>query len=284
MAIERKYFCPPLGHFFLFGPRGTGKSSWLKSADPHATWIDLLSPAQQRRYAARPERLRELAGATPSHSDVVIDEVQRVPDLLMVVHQLMEEPGCPRFVLTGSSSRQLKRAGVELLTGRATRRTMHPFIAAELGRTFDLDSALETGLLPLIWDARDPADTLGAYVGLYVQQEVQSEGLVRNVGAFHRFLEAISFSYGGALNVSEVARECSVSRKTVEGFVEIAEDLLLAFRVPVFRRRARQRIRSSFLPMSAYSGRCGRPVPWTDQRRPAEARWKDSWRNTSGLG
>ena len=149
----------------------------------------------------------------------------------------MEEPGCPRFVLTGSSSRQLKRAGVDLLAGRATLRTMHPFMAAELGRAFDFDSAIETGLLPLIWDARDPVDTLGAYVGLYVQQEVQSEGIVRNVGAFHRFLEAISFSQGSALNVSEVARECSVSRKTVEGFVGIAEDLLLAFRVPVYPRR-----------------------------------------------
>ena len=240
MAVDRKYLRPPSGHFFLFGPRGTGKSTWLRSAYPHAVWIDLLSPAQQRRYAARPERLRELVGAAPSQADVVIDEVQRVPDLLTVVHQLMEEPGCPRFVLTGSSSRQLKRAGVDLLAGRATLRTMHPFMAAELGRAFDLDSAIETGLLPLIWDARDPVDTLGAYVGLYVQQEVQSEGIVRNVGAFHRFLEAISFSQGSALNVSEVARECSVSRKTVEGFVGIAEDLLLAFRVPVFTRRARR--------------------------------------------
>ena len=156
----------------------------MRSAYPHAIWIDLLSPAQQRRYAARPEHLRELVGAAPSQADVVIDEVQRVPELLTVVHQLMEEPGCPRFVLAGSSSRQLKRAGVDLLAGRATRRTMHPFMAAELGRAFDLDSAVETGLLPLIWDARDPVDTLDAYVGLYVQQEVQSEGLARSVGAF----------------------------------------------------------------------------------------------------
>ena len=194
MAVARKYSQPPSGHFFLFGPRGTGKTTWLRTAYPHAIWIDLLSPAQQRRYAARPERLRELLAAAPGQADVVIDEVQRVPDLLTVIHQLMEEPGCPRFALTGSSSRQLKRAGVDLLAGRATLRAMHPFMAAELGRAFDLGSAVETGLLPLVWDAPDPMDTLGAYVCLYVQQEVQSEGLVRRVGAFHRFLEAISFS------------------------------------------------------------------------------------------
>ena len=120
----------------------------------------------------------------------MIDEVQRVPELLTVVHQLMEEPGGPRFVLTGSSARKLKRTGVDLLAGRAVVRSMHPFIAAELGDRFDLDSALGHGLLPLIWDADDPADTLSAYAGMYVQQEVQAEGLVRDLGAFHRFLEA----------------------------------------------------------------------------------------------
>ena len=240
MAVERKFFRPPVGHSFLFGLRGTGKSTWLLNALPSALWVDFLSPAQQRTYAARPERLRELVAANPGENDVVIDEVQRVPELLTVVHQLIERPHCPRFVLTGSSSRKLKRAGVDLLAGRATLRIMHPFMAAELGSRFSLDAAIEVGLLPIVWDARDPADTLNSYVGLYVQQEVQAEGLIRNTGAFHRFLEAISFAHGAVLNVSEVARECAVSRKTVEGFVEIVEDLLLAFRVPVFTKRAKR--------------------------------------------
>ena len=240
MAIERKFFRPPAGHSFLFGLRGTGKSTWLRSALPNAVWVDFLSPAQQRLYAARPERLHELVAANPGAEDVVIDEVQRVPELLTVVHQLIERPDCPRFVLTGSNSRKLKRAGVDLLAGRATFRLMHPFMAAELGPEFSLDAALEVGLLPIVWDARDPADTLNSYVGLFVQQEVQTEGLVRNTGAFHRFLEAISFAHGAPLNVSEVARECAVSRKTVEGYVEIVEDLLLAFRVPVFTKRAKR--------------------------------------------
>ena len=241
MAINRKFFHCPHGHFFLFGPRGTGKTTWLRQQFPSAEWIDLLSPIHQRLYAARPERLREVVDAKSTSTDVVIDEVQRVPELLAVVHQLIEERPCPRFVLTGSSSRTLKRSGIDLLAGRAVVRAMHPFLAAELDNQFDLDSALRLGLIPLIWDAGDPADTLDAYVGLYVQQEVQAEGLVRNVGSFHRFLESLSFSHAAALNVSGVARDCAVSRKTVEGYIAIVEDLLLGFRVPVFSKRARRR-------------------------------------------
>ena len=128
-----------------------------------------------------------------------------------------------------------------MLAGRAVVRTIHPFLAAELGAQFALDSALRLGLVPLVWDAENPADTLDAYVGLYVQQEVQIEGLVRNVGSFHRFLESLSFSHGAALNVSKVARDCAASRKTVEGYVAIVEELLLGFRVPVFTKRARRR-------------------------------------------
>lgn len=213
----------------------------MQAAFPRAVRVDLLSPAEQQRYASRPERLRELVAA-PGVADLVIDEVQRVPELLTVVHQLMEERGGPRFVLTGSSARKLRRSGVDLLAGRAVVRSMHPFLAAELGARFDLAAALDHGLLPLIWDAGDPADTLRAYAGMYVRQEVQAEGLVRDLGAFHRFLEAISFSHAGVLNTSEVARECAVRRKTVEGFLEIIEDLLLAFRLPVFARRARRQV------------------------------------------
>ena len=241
-------------------------------AFPSAVWVDLLAPDEQRHYAARPERLRELVAATSDGADVVLDEVQRVPELLTVVHQLIEEPGGPRFVLTGSSTRKLKRSGVDLLAGRALVRIMHPFIAAELGDRFDLFAALKFGLLPLVWDAGDPADTLRAYAGLYVQQEIQSEGMVRDLGAFHRFLEAISFSHGSVLNVSEIARECAVSRKTVEGFVEILEDLLLAFRLPVFTRRARRAVTAHPKFFFADTGvfRSLRPAGPLD--RPEEAR------------
>jgi predicted AAA+ superfamily ATPase len=115
-------------------------------------------------------------------------------------------------------------------------------MAAELGAAFDMDRALRLGLLPLVWDAADPADTLAGYVGLYVREEVQAEALVRDLGGFQRFLEAISFSHAAPLNLAEVARECQVNRKTVEGYLAVLEDLLLAFRVPVFTRRSRRAV------------------------------------------
>lgn len=242
MAIVPRFFTPPSGHYFLFGPRGTGKSTWLRVAHPDALWIDLLSPDVERRLAARPERLREMVAGVGEVAAVIVDEVQRLPDLLTVVHQLIEERAAPRFVLTGSSARKLKRTGVDLLAGRAVVRSLHPFMAGELGKEFELERALVQGLLPVVWDADDPADTLGAYVGLYVKEEVQAEALVRDLGGFHRFLEAISFSQASVLNLAAVARECQVNRKTVEGYLGVLEDLLLAFRVPVFTRRSRRRV------------------------------------------
>jgi len=236
MATHARFLDLPEGSFFLFGPRGTGKTTWLRQRLPHALFINLLRPEVHRELAARPERLRErVRGA--ALPDVVIDEVQRLPDLLHVVHDLLEESAPPRFILTGSSARKLRRGGVDLLAGRATVKTLHPFMAAELPH-FHLPDALRLGLVPLIVDAADPDATLSAYAGLYVEQEVRAEGLVRDVGAFARFLESISFSHAAVLNVSNVARECQTHRKTVEGYLTILEDLLLGFRVPVFTRRA----------------------------------------------
>jgi predicted AAA+ superfamily ATPase len=243
MAVIPRFFRPPAGgHFFLFGPRGTGKSTWLRRNYQGALWIDLLAPEIQREYAARPERLRELVDGNPEKRLVIVDEVQKAPALLDVVHQLAERPRSPRVVLTGSSARKLKRTGVDLLAGRAVVRSLHPFMAAELGPRFDLSRALHQGLIPLVWSSRRPAQTLRAYVGLYLREEVQLEGIVRRIEPFARFLEAISFSHAAVLNVSEVARECGVSRKTVEAYLEILEDLLLAFRLPVFAKRAKRHL------------------------------------------
>jgi len=242
MAFVPRFFQPPGGHYYLFGPRGTGKSTWLRRTYSDALWLDLLAPDVERSLAARPERLRQRVTGAPEAQVVVIDEVQRVPELLPVVHQLIEERAEPSFVLTGSSARKLKRTGVDLLAGRAVLRSLHPFMAAELGELFDLERALLQGLLPVVWDSDHPEDTLAAYVGLYVKEEVQVEALVRDLGGFHRFLEALSFSQASILNLTEVARECQVNRKTVEGYLGVLEDLLLAFRVPVFRRRARRQV------------------------------------------
>ena len=242
MESRRRFFRSPAGSFFLFGPRGTGKSTWLRAAWPNAIWLDLLDPEAQRIYQARPERLRELVAGRPQVREVVIDEVQKAPALLDVVHELLEAGRGLRFVLTGSSARKLRRGGSNLLAGRLVQATMHPFMAAELGEAFSLRRALEIGLVPLVLGAPEPPVTLRAYASLYLREEVQAEALVRDVGAFARFLEAISFSHGSLLNLAEVARECQVGRKTVEGYLGILEDLLLAFRVPVFTRRAKRRL------------------------------------------
>jgi uncharacterized protein len=243
MADVLRFFHEPPGHYFLFGPRGTGKSTWIASNYSDALRIDLLAPEVHRAYAAHPERLRDAIAAHPHIAVVVIDEVQRVPALLDVVHEQIEmRRGRIRFVLTGSSARKLKRAGVNLLAGRSLERTLHPFMAAELEDEFDLDRALEVGLVPLVWIAPDPTGARDAYLSLYVREEVQSEGMVRDLGGFARFLEAVSFSHASVLSVATVARECEVSRKTVEGYLDILEDLLLAFRIPVFTRKAKRHL------------------------------------------
>ena len=239
METLGRFLTIPEQSFFLFGPRGTGKSTWLKQQRPAALYIDLLEPDRYRMLQSHPERLQELLAGSPGASTVIIDEVQRVPELLTIVHRVLESPRRPQFILTGSSARKLRRGGPDLLAGRAVQRSMHPFMAAELP-DFSLADALELGLVPLVVGAAQPEETLRAYGHLYIEQEVRAEALTRDVGAFYRFLEALSFSHGAMLNLAAISRECGVERKTVANFLTILEDLLLAFRLPVFRRRAQR--------------------------------------------
>lgn len=240
MKNKQRFIKEPKGSFFLFGPRGTGKSTWLRERLADALWFDLLDPQLHRQLVAHPERLRERLDADGVAKTVVIDEVQKVPELLSVVHQYIERKEGWRFVLTGSSARKLKRTGMDLLAGRAVVAFSHSFMASELGPSFDFDEALRIGTVPLVLAAEDPAATLDGYAMLYVREEVMAEGLVRDIGGFSRFLEAISFSHASLLNIAEVSRECEVSRKTVEGYVSVLEDMLLGFRLPVFSRRAKR--------------------------------------------
>jgi predicted AAA+ superfamily ATPase len=240
MELRSRFLQPPKKSFFLLGPRGTGKSTWVKAVYKDALRIDLLEPDLFRRYSAKPETLKELVHGNADRSVIVLDEIQKVPELLPVVHSLIEEKRGWQFVLTGSSARKLKRTGADLLAGRAVLKSLHPFMAAELGNDFDFSRALRYGLLPLVWNADEPEEVLRAYAALYLREEVQAEGLVRNVGNFARFLEAMSFSHGSLLNISNVARECEVERKVVETYVGILEDLLLGFRLGVFTKRARR--------------------------------------------
>jgi predicted AAA+ superfamily ATPase len=237
-----RFLQAPLGSFFLLGPRGTGKSWWTRKKFPQAPVVDLLDPATLRELAARPERLRELVHGASAADTVVIDEVQKLPEILEVVHGLIEDRVGKNFVLTGSSARKLRRSGVNLLGGRAGHLAMHPFMAAELGAAFSLQSALQHGLLPVVVNSPDPDFQLRAYAGLYLKEEVQAEGLVRNIGSFARFLEVMSFSHGSVLNLANVSRECAVKRPTLEGYLAILEDLLLGWRLPVFTRRAKRQL------------------------------------------
>jgi len=212
----------------------------MRAAYPRARWLDLLDPAVHQSYQTHPERLREFVEAEAAPSVIVIDEIQKVPKLLDVVHALIEEKRGDQFILTGSSARKLRHSGADLLAGRAVMRSLHPFMAAELGNAFDLPKALQVGLLPLVCQGPDPDDILRSYVALYVREEVQMEGLVRRLAHFNRFLESISFSHGSLLNMNAIAQECAIDRKTVDGYVGILEDLLLSYRIPVFTKRAKR--------------------------------------------
>ena len=225
---------------FLFGPRGTGKTTWLKDRFPEALYLDLLDHALYLELLARPERLRELI--PPGHDGwIVLDEVQRVPLVLNEVHRLIEAAG-RRFILTGSSARSLRRRGVNLLGGRARTLRMYPLTAVEAGPDFSLERALAHGQLPSVYNEPDPRRYLASYVESYLRQEVIEEGRTRNLAAFSRFLESASFSQAAPLNVAEVAREVGVDRKTAAGYFDLLEDLLIAARVPVFTRRAKRRL------------------------------------------
>lgn len=231
---------PPKRSFFLFGPRGTGKSSWVKATFPQALYLDLLEANLFNDLMARPERLNELI---PHHfSDwIILDEVQKIPSLLDEVHRLIETKH-HRFILTGSSARKLRRRGVNLLAGRALTYFMYPLTVQELGPDFKMDHSLKFGHLPSAYVEADPSKYLESYVKTYLQEEVQQEGLTRNLGAFSRFLESASFSQGNLLNISEVSRDCAIERKTVENYFNILEDLLLSYRLPVFSKRAKRRL------------------------------------------
>lgn len=235
-----RIIAPPRKSLFLFGPRGTGKSTWVRQRFPAAVRVDLLDAELYRTLLAAPERLTQLI--PPGHDDwVIIDEVQKAPGLLDEVHRQIEAHQ-RRFVLTASSARKLRARGVNLLAGRALTCHMHPLTAAELGSDFRLERVLRDGCLPAVFSEADPSACLSAYVATCLKEEVQQEGLTRNLGAFARFLEAASFSQATVLNISQVARDCAVERKVVEGYVAILEDLLLARRLAPFNKGARRKL------------------------------------------
>lgn len=226
--------------FFLFGPRGTGKTTWLKQKLSDALFINLLRSDFYLPLSANPGHLRTLI--PEDHSGwIVIDEVQRVPELLNEVHDLIESKRYS-FILTGSSARKLRRDGVNLLAGRALTYHMHPLTVREQGSAFRLEDSLRYGHLPARFSEPDPARYLKDYVQTYLREEVMQEGLTRSIGHFSRFLEVASFSQASVINVSEIARDTHIQRAVAENFFSILEDLLIGIRLGVFSKRAKRQL------------------------------------------
>lgn len=233
---------PPRQSFFLFGPRGTGKSTWVKQRFPGCTRLDLLDEGLYQELLARPAAFADRLRSLPPRSWVCVDEVQRLPQLLNEVHRLIEDRSL-RFVLSGSSARKLRRAGVNLLAGRALTRHLYPFLPFELEGRFSLSAALRIGTLPVVLASPQPAQTLKAYAQSYLKEEIQAEALVRNLPGFARFLPVAALFHGQVVNVSGLARDAGVSRTTVEDYLGILEDTLLTWRLPGFDAKLRARER-----------------------------------------
>ncbi len=227
-----------LNSFFLFGPRGTGKTSWLKKNFKDALYFDLLNSATYRKFLANPESLSKLI-PDGFNNWIILDEIQRIPELLNEVHRLIENKKY-KFILTGSNARKLRKKSTNLLAGRAYTYAMYPLSVVELGKDFSLKKSLRVGHLPKAYTTDSPKEFLSSYIETYLKEEVAEEGLTRNLGDFYRFLEVASFSQGEVLNVAEVAREAELKRDTTESYFNILDDSLIAVRIPVFNKRSKR--------------------------------------------
>jgi predicted AAA+ superfamily ATPase len=228
---------------FLFGPRQTGKTTLIRQQFAGHRVYDLLDQTLYVQLSRNPARIRE--ELTADTEIVIIDEIQRLPELLNEVHLMIEQAGV-RFLLTGSSARNLRRKGTNLLGGRARSRTLHPFVRVELGEHFALDRALEHGLLPPIYFSDAPREDLDAYTGSYLTEEIAAEAVVRNVGAFSRFLEVAALAHGTMVNYAAIANDSQVPASTVREYYQILKDTFLAQEVPAFTEtRKRKAISTS---------------------------------------
>jgi len=223
---------------FLLGPRQTGKTFLVQHTLKNARVYDLLDYAVYLALSQNPGRMAQ--ELSPKDRIVVIDEIQRLPELLNEVHRLIESRGL-RFLLTGSSARKLRRGGVNLLGGRARTKYLHPLTYKELGNRFDLRTATERGLLPSIYFSDDPRADLQSYAGSYLQQEIVAEGATRNVPAFSRFLKVAAFCNGTIVNFTKVANDAQVKRTTVYEYFEILKDTLVLYELPAWRKTKKRK-------------------------------------------
>ena len=242
MSVFTRDLVLPKSSFFLFGPRGTGKSTWLRTVLGDALTVNLLTASTVLRYERAPELFRAEVLTQPRNKWVAVDEVQRVPKLLDEVHYLMEEKGYGKFALTGSSARKVKRGAANLLAGRAVMRQFFPLTSHEMAFATPASQLIRFGALPSSVNAPNHEareDFLRAYFTTYLSEEIRAEGLVRNLGSFSRFFEVAALSAGQRASVSNIARDAAVSRETVRGYFEVLVDTLIGQWLHAYRPRAK---------------------------------------------
>ncbi|MFH0820858.1 MAG: DUF4143 domain-containing protein [Candidatus Peregrinibacteria bacterium] len=246
--IDRSIQLPVEKSFFLFGPRQTGKSTLLRGRfnQNYSYWYDLLKTEMFTQFIAYPHLFREqVMGRDKKITHIVVDEVQRIPELLNEIHWMMEQPDSPVFVLTGSSARKLKRSKANLLAGRALTFNLYPLTFSELGNKFVLTKALRFGSLPGVYfepSAEAAADRLRAYVETYLKEEIQLEAQVRNLSPFIRFLSIAAFENGNQINYSGIAQSMGITYQTVKSYFEILEDTLIGRFLYPYSKSIRKRL------------------------------------------
>jgi predicted AAA+ superfamily ATPase len=225
---------------FLFGGRQVGKSTLLKERFPKAVYFDLLNSELRNRFRQHPEVFRESLLRYPSETLVIVDEIQKVPDLLDEVHWLMVNKGL-FFILSGSSARKLKKGGANNLGGRAIPETLFPLVSAEIP-DYDLERAVQNGMIPRHYMVANARNRLKSYIELYLKEEIIEEAVVQNVDDFVRFLEVAAISDGEMLNYESVASDCGVSANTVKAYYKILCDTLLGFEVPAYTKVIKRKL------------------------------------------
>lgn len=225
---------------FLWGARQSGKSTLLMQRFPEAKFYDLLESDLYERFRRNPSFLRQEVEMLDNNTIIIIDEIQKVPELLDEVHWLMTRKGY-KFILSGSSARKLKRCGANLLGGRAIRKQLFPFVSAEIP-DFSIQRAINNGMLPRHYMVEDASKRLQAYVGDYLREEIRAEALIRNITSFTRFLEVAAINDGEILNYSNVATDCGVSAPTIKEYFAILEETLLGYTLPAYTRTIKRRV------------------------------------------
>ena len=248
VVINRMLRPHPKASYFLFGPRQTGKSTFLQATYPAKETLafNLLETTDYLRILADPSLLREAVQSRPPEIKyVLIDEIQRVPLLLNEVHLLLESPRPPLFIMTGSSARRLRRGDTNWLGGRAVTYHMFPFVSDELGQLFSLNKALQVGTLPAMYLQDDIVlvqQKFRSYVDTYLREEIEKEARIRNLGAFVRFINIAAEENGRELNYSKMGRDCGISYQTIKDYFQLLEDTLLGFFLYPLTKTTRKRM------------------------------------------